>query len=71
MSLAALRIPTANAVCVEAVSSDALTATREALVRLAQEVNTHAITHISLSTCIVDPAEVECWETTAYAAIAE
>ena len=67
MNLAALRIPTGNAVCVEAVSSDALTATREALIRLAQEVNTHAITHISLSTCIVEPTADDCWETTVYA----
>lgn len=71
MNLAALRIPTGNAVCVEAVSSDALTATRNALVRLAEEVNAAAITHLTLSTCIVDPADENCWATTAYAATAE
>jgi hypothetical protein len=71
MNLAALRIPTGNAVCVEAVSSDALTATRNALVRLAEEVNAQAITHLALSTCIVDPADENCWETTVYAHIAE
>lgn len=67
MNLAALRIPTGNAVCVEAVSSDALTATRNALVRLAEEINGDAITHLTLSTCIVEPTADDCWETTVYA----
>ena len=67
MNLAGLRIPTGNAVCVEAVSSDALTATRNALVRLAEEVDASAITHLSLSTCIVEPTADDCWATTVYA----
>ena len=71
MSLAALRIPTGNAVCVEAVSSDALTATREAWLRLVKEVNTDAITHLTMTTVLVDPTAKDCWETTAYVALAE
>lgn len=69
MNLAALRIPTGNAVCVEAVSSDALIATRIALARLAEEVDTSAITHLALSTCIVEPTSHDCWETTVYAQV--
>ena len=71
MNLAALRIPTGNAVCVEAVSSDALTATREAWLRLVKEVNPDAITHLTLTTVLVDPTAEDCWETTAYASLAE
>jgi hypothetical protein len=64
-------IPIGNAVCVNAVSSDALTATRNALVLLTEEVNTEFITHLTLSTCIVEPTADDCWETTVYAHIAE
>ena len=64
-------IPIGNAVCVNAVSNNALTATRNALVCLADEVNTELITHLALSTCIVEPTADDCWETTVYAHIAE
>mgnify|MGYP000199666602 CR=1 FL=1 len=64
-------IPMGNAYSVEATANDALSATRLALVELAERINTEVVTSVSVHTVLIDPANDQPWEATAYAALAE
>jgi len=73
MSVAeALRpIPIGNAISTEASGADPLSATRLALVQLAEQISDFAITSISVHTVLIDAEELLPWEATAYASLAE
>ena len=73
MSVAeALRpIPIGNAMSTEASGADPLSATRLALVQLAEQISDFAVTSISVHTVLIDAEELLPWEATAYASLAE
>ena len=72
MSQATLRpIPTGNAVSVEASASDPLSATRLALVQLADITPMRSVTSLTVSATLVDADNFAPWEAVAYAALAE
>ena len=73
MSVAeALRpIPIGNAISTEASGADPLSATRLALVQLAEQISNFAVTSISVHTVLIDAEELLPWEATAYASLAE
>ena len=73
MSVAeALRpIPIGNAISTEASGADPLSATRLALVQLAEQISDFAVTSISAHTVLIDAEELLPWEATAYASLAE
>jgi len=73
MSVAeALRpIPIGNAISTEASGADPLSATRLALVQLAEQISDFAVTSISVHTVLIDAEELLPWEATAYASLAE
>lgn len=60
-----------NAVSVEATATDPLSASRLALVQLAERVNPGVLTSISVHTVLIDPENDQPWEATAYGALAE
>ena len=62
-------VPIGNAMSVEAMAEDPLTAARRALVELTEKVNSHHITSLSVNAMIVDPESHLPWEATAYAAL--
>ena len=64
-------IPIGNAVSVEATASDPLSAARLALVQLAERTPTSSMASISVTSVIIDPAEDQPWEATAYASLVE
>ena len=62
-------IPIGNAMSVEVMGIDPLSAARGALVQLTEKVNPHHITSLSVNVMIVDPESHLPWEATAYAAL--
>jgi len=64
-------IPIGNAVAVEATSTDPVSAVRLALLELLEQVPTASMTSLSVTSMIIDPAEDQPWEATAYAALIE